>query len=196
MVPGSRDGFINADIDRLNIIQIKNMPAHTENKQGVAPRRKFLNWLWLGLGIVALAELIWVVLSYLRPVRTKSSIDGSGNRMMAGPVDSFHPNTVTTFPRGHFYLACLADGGFLAIHRKCTHLGCTVPWIAEQNQFVCPCHASAFDIKGSVIRSPANRALDIFPVSIENNVVFVDIDQPIRRSQFHTDQVKYGKKDA
>jgi cytochrome b6-f complex iron-sulfur subunit len=68
--------------------------------------------------------------------------------------------------------------------------------VAEKDQFICPCHASAFDIKGSVIRSPANRALDIFPVSIENNVVYVDVDMPMRRSQFNSDQVTYGKKQS
>ena len=42
---------------------------------------------------------------------------------------------------------CLEDGGFLALHRQCTHLGCTVPWVPARQAFVCPCHASAFDIR-------------------------------------------------
>ena len=175
---------------------MNNNPTHTAIEADVSPRRKFLNWLWVVLGIVAVAELVWVIVSYLRPIRTKPSEGPSANRMMAGRVDGFLPNTVTAYPRGHFYLACLGDGGLLAIHRKCTHLGCTVPWVAEQNQFICPCHASAFDITGSVIRSPANRALDIFPVSIENDVVYVNVDQPIRRSQFDRDQVTYCKKES
>ncbi len=172
---------------------MKNNPK-TVTEADVSPRRKFLNWLWVCLGIVAVAELFWVIISYLRPIRSKPPEGTSVKRMMAGNVDGFAPNTVTAFPRGHFYLAYLEDGGFLAIHRKCTHLGCTVPWVAEQGQFICPCHASTFDITGSVIRSPANRALDIFPVSIENNVVYVDIDQPMRRPQFNPEQVTFPKK--
>jgi cytochrome b6-f complex iron-sulfur subunit len=155
------------------------------------PRRRFFNKLWAFLGMIALAELIWVVLSYLKPVRNQEAMGEFGGRIMAGPTGSFEPNSVTAFPRGHFYLACLKDGGFLAIHRKCTHLGCTVPWVEEEQQFVCPCHSSAFDIQGAVIRSPANRALDIFPVFIENNVVFVDTGQAKKRSAFSPDQVEY-----
>ena len=84
------------------------------------------------------------------------------------------PHSVTAFVRGRFYLARLADGGFLALSRKCTHLGCTVPWVATENKFVCPCHASAFDITGNVISPPAPRALDIYAVMIENDIVKVD----------------------
>ncbi len=166
-------------------------PNPEEINDGAPPRRKFLNKLWVFLGVIALAELIWVVLSYLKPVRNQETTGEFGGRIMAGPVGSFFPNSVNAFPRGHFYLACLKDGGFLAIHRKCTHLGCTVPWVEKEHQFVCPCHSSAFDIQGGVIRSPANRALDIFPVVIENNVVFVDTGQTIKRSEFIPEQVKY-----
>lgn len=82
----------------------------------------------------------------------------------------------------------------MAIHRKCTHLGCTVPWVEKEQQFICPCHSSAFDIQGDVIRSPANRALDIFSVVIENNVVFVDTGQAFRRNEFRPEQVVYPDK--
>ena len=51
-------------------------------------------------------------------------------------------------------------------------------------RFACPCHASAFDITGAVIKSPAPRPLDIYPIFIENNVVKVDTSKPIKRNQF------------
>lgn len=165
-----------------------------EGKEMVSPRRSFLNKLWVFLGFVALAEIIWVVWSYLKPVRKQEAGGEFGGRIIAGPVGSFPPNTVTAFPRGHFYLACLKDGGFLAVHRKCTHLGCTVPWVEKEQAFICPCHSSAFDIQGAVIRSPASRALDIFPVLIENNVVFVDTGRTIKRNAFQPDQVVYNKR--
>ncbi|MDX2448377.1 MAG: Rieske 2Fe-2S domain-containing protein [Desulfobacterales bacterium] len=165
-----------------------------EGKEMASPRRSFLNKLWVFLGFVALAEVIWVILSYLKPVRKQETGGAFGGRIIAGPVGSFSPNTVTAFPRGHFYLACLKEGGFLAIHRKCTHLGCTVPWVEKEQAFICPCHSSTFDIQGAVIRSPASRALDIFPVLIENNVVFVDTGRTIKRNAFKPDQVVYNKR--
>jgi cytochrome b6-f complex iron-sulfur subunit len=96
---------------------------------------------------------------------------------------------VTAFPEGRFYLARLADGGFLALHRECTHLGCTVPWIAEEDRFVCPCHASSFDLTGNVLSPPAPRPLDIFPVRIENDIVKVDLTRTIKRDGFAISQV-------
>ncbi len=157
-------------------------------------RRSFLNKLWVFLGCVAIAELIAVSVAFLRPGKSTSRQGGGDTLVVGGPVDNFAPNTVTAFVRGRFYLARLEDGGFLALSSKCTHLGCTVPWLDKEHQFVCPCHASAFDITGSVISSPAPRALDVFAVTIENNVVKVDTGKRLKRSVFKTEQVAYPKK--
>ena len=156
-------------------------------------RRSFLAWLWLGLGIVAMTEAVWVVISFLRPPKPRVEDEISGNIIEAGRVESFEPGTVTAFPRGNFYLARLEDGGFLAVSRTCTHLGCTVPWVSAEKSFVCPCHASAFDITGNVISAPASRALDLYEVFIENNVVSVDTRNRIRRSEFRKEQVVYPR---
>ncbi len=56
-----------------------------------------------------------------------------------------------------------------------------MPWVADEGRFVCPCHASSFDIRGDVLSPPAPRPLDIFPVRIENDVVKVELGEPIRR---------------
>ncbi|MBC2711774.1 MAG: ubiquinol-cytochrome c reductase iron-sulfur subunit [Desulfosarcina sp.] len=154
-------------------------------------RRSLLNGLWLILSGLALAEIAWLIVSFLRPLKSKVSSGQHAAIIDAGPADRFIPNTVTAFPRGRFYLACLEDGGFLALSRRCTHLGCTVPWDPGKAQFACPCHASVFDIRGDVIQSPAPRALDRFIVSIENNRVIVDTSRPIQRSAFHKEQVVY-----
>ena len=83
----------------------------------------------------------------------------------------------------------LADGGFLAVDRSCTHLGCTVPWSEQDQRFACPCHASAFDITGQVLAPPATRALDLRPVRIENQVVKVDLGLLVKRTAFDPAQV-------
>ena len=157
-------------------------------------RRSFIVALWTGLGIVALAEIIWLVISFLRPRKPKATTGAFGNIISAGTVKSFAAGTVTAFPRGRFYLACLNEGGFLAISQQCTHLGCTVPWIEKDQKFECPCHASAFDIAGRVVKSPAPRALDIYRIVIENDVVLVDTGTRIRRSGFRKSQIVYPQK--
>jgi cytochrome b6-f complex iron-sulfur subunit len=154
-------------------------------------RRSFLGTLWAALGFVALIEFLAVGVAFLKPRKSTAYKEGFGGMITAGPLDKFANNSVTAFREGQFYLARLQDGGFLALSRRCTHLGCTVPWDEEEKKFKCPCHASAFDITGNVINPPAPRALDTYPVKIENNIVKVDTSRPIRRKQFNKSQVVY-----
>ena len=88
-------------------------------------------------------------------------------------------------------LSRLEDGGFLALSRSCTHLSCSVPWVADEQRFVCPCHASAFDRRGDVLQPPAPRAMDLFEVAIENGIVCVDTSRRVKRKAFASDQAKY-----
>ena len=161
--------------------------------EGVQPsRRGFLSRLWLLLGGVALVEAVWIVTDFLAPRRRRATAGDDIAVIIAGPVERFEPGSVTAFPQGRFYLARLDDGGFLALNRECTHLGCTVPWVGEEGRFVCPCHASSFDIRGEVLSPPAPRPLDIFAVRIENDIVKVDISRPIRRQSFSDNQVVWS----
>jgi len=172
--------------------------ASKDNKPDAAPaavsRRSFLSILWTALGLAALAEFLWLALSFLRPVGPDSAENQANTVIQAGEVASFAPGTVTAFQSGEFYVVRLDDGGLLALSCKCTHLGCTVPWVEKEKKFLCPCHASAYDITGNVITSPATRSLDIFPVAIENNVVRVDTRKRIKRSGFDLKQVVYPPK--
>ena len=168
----------------------ENRPTQDNDKPDKS-RRTFLTGLWAVLGVLALMELIAVAVAFLRRRGPELSPDKGDALVDCGHVNLYRPGTVTAFVRGRFYLSRLADGGFLAISRQCTHLGCTVPWIAEEQRFVCPCHASAFDITGEVISSPAPRALDIYPLTIENGNISVDTQQPFRRSGYKRDQTVY-----
>ena len=152
-------------------------------------RRRFLHRLWVGLGIFAGLESIGVVFAFLRPQKPPVGEEGFGGIFEIGSVDDFEPESVTAFIRGQFYLSRLKDGGFMALSRKCTHLGCTVSWESKSKIFLCPCHASAFDITGEVISPPAPRALDLHPVVIENGIVAVDTGKRIKRKGFKISQV-------
>ena len=157
-------------------------------------RRTFLNRVWLVLGTVAFAELLAIIITFFKPRESRTTTEGLNTIIVAGPVDNFEPGSVTAFVRGKFYLARLEDGGFLAMSRSCTHLSCTVPWVSEENKFICPCHSSAFDIAGQVVSPPAPRALDLLDIKIESNVVKVDTSKLRKRSEFSADQVTYAMK--
>jgi len=62
---------------------------------------------------------------------------------------------------------------FVAMSNICTHLGCRVRWITEQEQFFCPCHNAVFDKEGDVVEGPPPRPLDRFEVKVENDQLFV-----------------------
>lgn len=52
-----------------------------------------------------------------------------------------------------------ADGSLHRMSARCTHLGCVVAWNPADDQFLCPCHGSAFSPSGEVVAGPANRPL-------------------------------------
>jgi len=162
----------------------KAEPVSAENTPS---RRRFFWQVWLALGGLAVLEYVWLVVEFLRP-RAMSAVD-EANIIIAGPVERFEPNSVTAFQEGKFYLSRLQNGGFLALSRECTHLGCTVPWVADEGSFVCPCHSSAYDDKGEVLSPPAPRPLDLYAIRIENGIVKVDISKPLKRSAFDYAQV-------
>ncbi|MBA3854028.1 MAG: hypothetical protein C0503_06405 [Gemmatimonas sp.] len=63
---------------------------------------------------------------------------------------------------------------FRAMSGVCTHLGCSVGFDAEKQQFHCPCHHGLFDMKtGAVLGGPPPRGLDTLPVKVENGEVHI-----------------------
>ncbi len=153
-------------------------------------RRRFLTNIWAGLGVVALLQFLAGAAFFLTSGRKRTG-KKSAPLLEAGLVGDFPTGSVTLIRKGNLYLTRLEDGGFLAISKKCTHLGCAVPWMAERKQFECPCHASIFDITGDVIKAPAPRALDLYPVTINRDMITIDTSNPLRRSGFTPEQVIY-----
>jgi Rieske Fe-S protein len=56
------------------------------------------------------------------------------------------------------------DQGYAALSPVCTHLGCLVN--IQGAELVCPCHDSAFDREGRVLRGPAQRPLRRLPAGL------------------------------
>ena len=154
-------------------------------------RRDFISRAWKGLGIIAAIEVLGVTGAYFYSGKSEGNITPK-QLLEAGPIESFIPGSVSAFMGGRFYLARQSDGGFIALSLRCTHLGCSVSWEENLKRFVCPCHSSAFDITGEVLNPPAARALDYYPVLIENGQVKVDITMLKKRNSFRKDQLTYA----
>ena len=67
------------------------------------------------------------------------------------------------------------EGQFTAFSSRCTHLGSTVDWRPEREQFICRVHGGRFDANGDVAAGPVPRAMDRHPVRIWNG--FVEVHQ-------------------
>ncbi len=166
----------------------KQTPAAPEHLPDPTPRRDFLRLGLTALAGVAAVEAGAISIGFFLPRLNEGEF---GSVFKCGAVDKFPNGSVTPFNEGRFYLVRTQEGGFLALYRKCTHLGCAVPWDQAKKQFICPCHASVFDQTGAVLNAPAPRPLDLFAVTIANNQVQVDTSRAISRDRFDQTQVVY-----
>lgn len=68
------------------------------------------------------------------------------------------------------------DGqNYIAMSNICTHLGCRVRWIEENEQFLSPCHNGIFDKFGYVVSGPPPRPLDVFETKVEDGSIFIQL---------------------
>ncbi|MBN2043461.1 MAG: Rieske 2Fe-2S domain-containing protein [Anaerolineales bacterium] len=152
----------------------------TQEQEKTLNRRDALKVLWTAAGALAVGELAFVGYKFLSPRKTDGEFGGIFN---LGQITDYPNGSVTPIEAGRFYLVRLEDGGLLALYRKCTHLGCAVPYEPTLGQFVCPCHGSAFDLDGDVQNAPAPRALDLFELTIQDGNILVNTGKVIERQQ-------------
>jgi len=152
-------------------------------------RRRFLKLGAGALSALIVLEIGGVGLLYLQP---RQAVNSFGSVMVAGDVSEFPAGSVTEFINGRFFLVRTQDGGFLALYRRCPHLGCIINWNNGSEEFICPCHASSFDIHGNYNNTLIPRPLDMFVVTVEGEKVMVDISQRHQREQFTPAQLTYA----
>lgn len=95
----------------------------------------------------------------------------AGDRVPAQGLEELTYLVITSGPE-------LAPYGISA---KCTHLGCTVDWQADEQAFVCPCHGSRFDASGAVISGPADDPLALVTVTTNQDEIGL-LNQPPENS--------------
>ena len=134
-------------------------------------------FIGLGLGIPAIA--------YITGPARKSDEDQDWIRL--GPTSKVELDTPTLFKTTisqqtgwilndqEISVYVLTENGrdYIAMSNVCTHLGCRVRWVAEEDQFFCPCHNAVFGKDGEVVSGPPPRPLDRYEVKIENDQIFI-----------------------
>jgi cytochrome b6-f complex iron-sulfur subunit len=160
-------------------------------------RRQFLSRAWWAVAGLLGIEVVGGLVVSLWPKLKAGSFGTKVSIASVEEVKAMPVGTITYFAEQRFYLSHV-DSGFLALYRKCTHVGCVVPWqgddpsednLAAKGRFNCPCHSSIFDRYGVVHAGPAPRPLDLFPISIEGDEIIVDTGTIIQRPSFDESQV-------
>jgi len=159
------------------------MTEKTDKKEKV-DRRQFLGIAWLTATVALMGESLAALGKFIQPIND----GGFGGVVKAGTLEEFPPGSITLVQEGRFFLSRLDDGSFLALWQRCTHLGCSVPFEEDEDQFHCPCHGSLFDKLGMVQGGPAPRPMDYFPVIIEAGEVFVNTEEAFERKDFDPSQ--------
>jgi cytochrome b6-f complex iron-sulfur subunit len=73
---------------------------------------------------------------------------------------------------GDFLVAHTAQSAFVALSAICTHQTCTITGFGNQN-YVCPCHGSTFDVNGRVLGGPAPAPLHQYPTQFASGVLTI-----------------------
>lgn len=128
-------------------------------------RRNFTRNAVLGGVVINLALLGGGFVRFFWPNKT-----GAFGSALTVPASSIPPvgGEPFQFAVGKFYVVH-NDDGLLALYWKCPHLGCTVPWAANFQQFRCPCHGSIYDYEGINRGGPAPRPLDLMGIAVQSN---------------------------
>jgi cytochrome b6-f complex iron-sulfur subunit len=73
---------------------------------------------------------------------------------------------------GDFLVAHTAQNSFVALSAVCTHQTCTITGFGNQN-YVCPCHGSTFDVNGRVLGGPAPAPLHEYQSQFTGGVLTI-----------------------
>jgi cytochrome b6-f complex iron-sulfur subunit len=145
-------------------------------------RRAILRFGFLGALGLAVTEITAMVAPFGRVNR----IQGLGNPVAVGTKADILTQFAGTsdrpilFREGRFFLLH-APGGIIAAYRKCTHLGCAVPWNDVEDRFHCPCHSSEYDKRTAVVlRTPAPKPLQLFHITENAEGQLVVDTNPLR----------------
>lgn len=143
---------------------------------GRIKRRQLLRLGFLGGTLLAVGELTALIYPFMKP----NKIVGLGAKVPVGSKDSVLAQFQQTQDapilnsQGRFFLLH-PEGGIIAAYRKCTHLGCTVPYVASENRFHCPCHGSLYNKLTAVVEGgPAPKPLQLFHITDTNGTLVVD----------------------
>ena len=158
--------------------------AETNNEKKKLTRSDFMKATIAGLGgLIGVAYAIPAIQYVIAPASQKESDDW----IQLGSINKVELNTPTLFKtivetqtgwiksESEISAYVLTTNGqdFIVMSNVCTHLGCRVRWIQENDGFFCPCHNASFSRDGEVTGGPPPRPLDRLENKVENGILYV-----------------------
>jgi Rieske Fe-S protein len=148
-------------------------------------RREFMEIAtWMIGGMISLVLGIPAIAYIVAPAWKREEIQdwiglGSSSKVELGTPTLFsagierHTGWIKELEKLSVYVLTENGHDYIAMSNICTHLGCRVRWIADSEQFFCPCHNGIFDKDGKVISGPPPRPLDRYPIKVEDGQIFI-----------------------
>jgi menaquinol-cytochrome c reductase iron-sulfur subunit len=163
---------------------LRNQSVATE--PSVEDRRSFLSAL-LGVGAVFIGGLLSVPLIRFAlfplirrttelknaPVGAVSDFSSLTEPMMRTIQIEQIDGWRKTISEKAVYVTKDPQGQLRVLTSVCPHLGCTVPWNKDKNEFICPCHGATFTPDGSRVSGPSLRGMDTLESSVEDGQLLV-----------------------
>lgn len=168
--------------------ELRELAAHEREARWQITRRLAFRWAgWAAIGALLGQWSLGFLFGFFYPRK----LGAFGGTVAAGSVSDYKVGDVRVIREGKFYITRVPEG-FLALYWRCTHLGCTVPWkendpveagggggagdtaFAQSGRFNCPCHGSIYTRYGQIVKGPAPRPLDRFPLRVAGGKLLVD----------------------
>ena len=136
----------------------------TPNGTSKVNRRSFLSLVGWGSLLAATGMfLIGVVRSMIPDVLYEPPM-----KFKAGKPEDYPEGAPTLISEEKVFID-RDEKGIFAMSAICTHLGCMVLWVEEENGFHCPCHGAKFDRAGINGEGPAPSPLPRLEISVDRD---------------------------
>jgi cytochrome b6-f complex iron-sulfur subunit len=155
---------------------------------GRIKRRQLFRLGFLAGTLLAVTEITALTVPFIKV----NKLTGLGAKIPVGTKETLlaqfqgTDNTPILNLEGKFFLL-RPEGGIIAAYRKCTHLGCSVPYAPGETapdgtvgQFHCPCHGSLYDKRTAVVTGgPAPKPLQLFRIETDPSGTLVVDTNPL-----------------
>ena len=155
-----------------------------DKSQPLLARRDFMKAAIFGIGGLIGVAIGLPAIAYIVGPALKQGADVWIRLGAVGKVESDNPTLfkttvetqtgwISTQEEVSAYVLTENGQEFVVLSNICTHLGCRVRWIADDDKFHCPCHNGVFAKDGSVVSGPPPRPLDRFENKVEDGVLYI-----------------------